>query len=455
MTTPIHYAYDVFLSYSSADKVQVRRLARRLQASGLRVWFDEWTIKPGDDIYLAVERGLESSRTLVLCMSPATFSSNWTALERSTVLFRDPSNVGRRFIPVLLADCTIPDALRRFKHIDYHNEGRAALAQLVIACEQISLSRAPAQQVALKQQVAVQFERRLLGHSGWVWDVAVSPDGKWAASGSADSTVRMWDLETGTCLGTLRGHCGDVNCVAISPDGSRVLSASDDHTIRVWNASTQRLIRTLEAADSRILAAVSDSGDQILSAGPAYSVRVWHLRSGRSGKVLKGHTDEVWALDIAKDAKRALSGGFDFDIRYWNLVNGRCLKVLSGHSNVVNSVQFASDGRIAVSGSDDRTVRIWDLRRGECVRTLNGHLRTVYSVAVAPRGNIVASTGFLDETVRLWDWRSGNCVYVLQNADRASPVSVVFTRDGRRLVVGTATPDAVYVYSLPLISSAQ
>jgi hypothetical protein len=39
----------------------VRRLAERLKQAGLRVWFDEWIIKPGDDIYLAIERGLESS----------------------------------------------------------------------------------------------------------------------------------------------------------------------------------------------------------------------------------------------------------------------------------------------------------------------------------------------------------------------------------------------------------
>jgi hypothetical protein len=94
-----HKAFDVFLSYSSTDKVRVRRLARRLEASGLRVWFDEWIIKPGDDIYLSVERGLSSARILVLCMSQATFGSEWIALERSTALFRDPCNLERPSFP--------------------------------------------------------------------------------------------------------------------------------------------------------------------------------------------------------------------------------------------------------------------------------------------------------------------------------------------------------------------
>ena len=106
------FTYDVFLSHNQADKPRVRRLAKRLRAAGLRVWFDEWVIQPGDDIYLAIERGLEASRTLVLCLSPAALGSDWVGLERSTVLFRDPANAGRRFIPLLLADCKLPDTLR-------------------------------------------------------------------------------------------------------------------------------------------------------------------------------------------------------------------------------------------------------------------------------------------------------------------------------------------------------
>ena len=107
------FEYDVFLTHNQADKTRVRRLAERLRAAGLRVWFDEWVIQPGDDIYLAIERGLEASRTLVLCLSPAALESDWVGLERSTVLFRDPSNAGRRFIPLRLADGKLPDTLRR------------------------------------------------------------------------------------------------------------------------------------------------------------------------------------------------------------------------------------------------------------------------------------------------------------------------------------------------------
>ena len=129
-----HFRFDVFLSHSSADKARVRVLAQRLRAAGLRVWFDDWSIQPGDDIYLAIEHGLESSRVQVLCLSEAAMDSDWVTLERSTVLFRDPCNIGRRLLPILLTDCIIPDTLRRYKYVDYRKETRADFREVLAAC---------------------------------------------------------------------------------------------------------------------------------------------------------------------------------------------------------------------------------------------------------------------------------------------------------------------------------
>ena len=75
------FTYDVFLSHNSRDKAKVRALAKRLKDAGLRVWFDEWVIKPGDDIYLAIERGLEAARVQVPCLSPEALGSDWVTLE--------------------------------------------------------------------------------------------------------------------------------------------------------------------------------------------------------------------------------------------------------------------------------------------------------------------------------------------------------------------------------------
>ena len=130
------FQYDVFQRYNHADKPRVRRLAERLKAAGgqmeagLRLWLDEWVIRAGDIIGLKVDEGLEQSRVLLLCISPAALASGWVALERSTAVHRDPANAGRRFIPLLLGDCELPDTLRRYKVVDFREESEAAFAEV-------------------------------------------------------------------------------------------------------------------------------------------------------------------------------------------------------------------------------------------------------------------------------------------------------------------------------------
>ena len=79
------FQFDVLLSHSAKDKAVVRDLAKRLKKDGLRVWFDEWEIRPGDSIPAKIEEGLERSRVLVLCMSANAFGSDWAQLESATL----------------------------------------------------------------------------------------------------------------------------------------------------------------------------------------------------------------------------------------------------------------------------------------------------------------------------------------------------------------------------------
>jgi len=128
------FSYDVFLSHSSKDKPVVRKLAERLRADGLRVWFDEWEIQPGDPISMKIEEGLEQSRTLVLCMSENAFASEWVTLERHTALFRDPTNKERRFVPLKMDDAEITDVLKQFAYVDWRKKSDEQYARLLKAC---------------------------------------------------------------------------------------------------------------------------------------------------------------------------------------------------------------------------------------------------------------------------------------------------------------------------------
>lgn len=466
---PDRFAYDVFLSHNSKDKPRVRTLAEDLRGAGLRVWFDEWVLRPGDDIYLSIERGLEAARVQVLCLSPAALGSDWVTLERSTVLFRDPSNADRRFIPLLLANCELPDALRRYKYVDYRRKTKAAFEELLAACRAEMESAPPAPEVKPAKKAArpkqaeslAVLERKLMGHKNWVRSVAVSPDGTWAASGSDDRTVMIWDLQTDVCRAILEGHTAYVYSIVITQDGNRILSASADKSVRVWDARSGQKMAKLDGHTSEVrsVIALSDNA-RALSGGFDRTLRLWDLVTGKCLKIIEYGPDDsgvVISTTVNPAGTRVLSGHSDGQIRLWNLETSQCLATLKGHSNMVNSVQITPDERFAISGSDDGTVKIWDLESEICVGTLEGHQRGVDSVAISPTGNLIASTGFLDGTIRIWDWKSGVCLQVITDDwSGFTPISVTFSPTGSRLAVGIADNDGrIYVYRLSNIRVAQ
>ncbi len=129
------FTYDVFLSHSSKDKAVVRAVAERLRADGLRVWLDDWELRPGDSIPAKIEAGLEHSRVLVLCMSAQAFGSDWAQLESGTFRFRDPLNKERRFIPLRLDAAPIKGSLAQFLYINWlPQEREQEYAKLLEAC---------------------------------------------------------------------------------------------------------------------------------------------------------------------------------------------------------------------------------------------------------------------------------------------------------------------------------
>lgn len=403
------FKYDCFISHSSKDKVVVRELAKKLKADGLRVWFDEWIIKPGDMIGLKIEQGLESSRTLILVMSKASFASEWVTLERHTLLFRDPTNSQRRFIPLLIEDCTIPDTIAQFAYIDWRQEQEYSFEKVLTTCsqqEKETLSSSSSYDFILEKSVLLK------GHKDAVWDVSFIQNGKKAVSVSDDCTLKLWDIEKGECIATLKGHQDGIGGVATTLDGKIAVSASDDKTLKVWNIENYQCLLTLMGHKGEVnCVAITPDGTKIISGSVDRTLKVWNLKSGKCLMTLSEHTQQIWfwSVAITPDSKKVISGSWDKTLRIWDLVSGKCIAVLRGHTDNITGVAITPDGKKVISGSNDWTLKIWDLDSGKNLASLEGHTNAITGVAITHNGKSILSSSF-DKTLKLWDIESGKCI---------------------------------------------
>lgn len=200
-------------------------------------------IQPGDLISLKIEEGLEQARTLVLVMSERALTSDWVTLERHTVLFRDPTNQQRRFIPILLDNVEIRGTLKQFAYVDWRMRSEEQYKRLLAACHPVAAEM----ESVIEQEGKVQPLKVFKGHAGTVWAVAITPDGHSVVSASSDKTIKIWHLASGKCLTTIRTHKRDVCEVKVTSDGRRLISYSDDGTISIWDIATNKCLKVLEA----------------------------------------------------------------------------------------------------------------------------------------------------------------------------------------------------------------
>ncbi|KAH8549327.1 WD40-repeat-containing domain protein [Umbelopsis sp. PMI_123] len=227
-------------------------------------------------------------------------------------------------------------------------------------------------------------------------------------SGSRDHTVKIWDMQTGTCIRTLWQHTASVLCLQY--DDRFIISGSSDKTIKQWDIHTGELIRSLNGHSESVLNLRFDK-NYIVSCSKDRTVRVWSVHSGSVLRRLVGHRAAVNACQFKDNLIVSASG--DRTIKLWDLETGACLRTFDSHSRGIACVQF--DGRIIASGSSDQTIKIWDVATGECTQTLTGHSNLVRTVQFDTRNDRIVS-GSYDETIKIWSMKRGQPLHTLRDS---------------------------------------
>ncbi|MBD2184071.1 serine/threonine protein kinase [Planktothrix sp. FACHB-1355] len=246
----------------------------------------------------------------------------------------------------------------------------------------------------------------LLGHLSRVNGIAFSPDGEILASGSGDSTIKLWDISTGKQIRTLWGHLSGVSAIAFSPDGQTLASASADNTIKLWDVSTGKLLHTLIGHSGWVSSvAFSPDGQTIASGSYDHTIKIWDAKTGELRQTLIGHYSWVFAVAFSPDGQTIASGSFDNTIKLWNPLSGQQKQTLTGHSLRVRSLAFSPDGNLLVSGTGEGTIELWNVMTGQIENTLTGHEDAVTAIAFSPDGKKIASSG--DSNIKIWDVTTG------------------------------------------------
>jgi WD40 repeat protein len=280
----------------------------------------------------------------------------------------------------------------------------------------------------------------LTGHKEYVYDVAVSADGRTLASaGGDDRTFRVWDARTFKPLGKPFAGFGFAVSVALSADG-RTLAAADGGSVRLFDVRTHRALgpRLIDRRSTPGDVEFSPDGRTLAVGAFDGTIRLWRVGSAtRKGRLLRGHKHDelVQGVAFSPDGRTLASAGWDSTVRLWSTRTGRQLgDALTGHANRVKGVAFSPDGRTLASGASDRTIRLWNVhaRDKQPGAPLRARRMDVNVLAFSRDGRTLASAGF-DNTIRLWNVLGHELSGRPLSGHRRGIHSVAFSPDGRTL----------------------
>lgn len=207
--------------------------------------------------------------------------------------------------------------------------------------------------------------------------LAITPDGRLAASGSLDRAVILWDLDRGARTRTFTGHSAAVVAVAFDRDATRLAAGSAEGRVLVWEVESGKLLHDWQAS------------------APKSGLAEW-------SRALQGHPAGARGLAFSpRGGQLAVAAGESL-VRVYDLTSGESVRELSGHEGAATAVRYSADGATIVSCGTDRTVRTWDAATGALLTTRETR-GTLLALAIAEDGMIAAA----GEPGTIWLWPPG------------------------------------------------
>lgn len=212
---------------------------------------------------------------------------------------------------------------------------------------------------------------RWTGHGSEVASICWSPDGGQVVSGSSDGTARMWNVESGeTILEPIKTGHMCVRTVHYSPDATMIATGGNnsngESSVKLWDVETGELLKTLRAnmLGEVLCLAWSLDVNTLISGSLNYhndSIRKFDTATGTQTAVLEGHRHLVKALSLSPNNRILASASSDKTTRLWNIETNQPIGPPLLHEDAVRSASFSPDGKLLATVCDDHQICTWDV----------------------------------------------------------------------------------------------